>query len=67
MVHKVSFMRRSSMSNDILKKNYDRFNRTKALANMRAMTEALRAEKMASEQNANVNTAPEKTISRENA
>lgn len=55
------------MSNDILKKNYDRFNRNKALADIRAMTEALRAEKMASEQNVNVNAAPEKAVSRENA
>ena len=55
------------MSNDILKENYERFSRREALANIRAMTEALRAEKMASEQNVNVNAAPEKSVSRENA
>lgn len=57
------------MANDVRLPKFRGFNRTASIANLRAKAEALRVERMVAEQNVNtnVNTAPEKTVSRENA
>ena len=53
------------MTNNVSATNYDRFNRRKALANLREMTVRLAAQKTTQEQNVNINVSPEKTISHE--
>ncbi|MBR1915297.1 MAG: hypothetical protein IJ830_02505 [Alphaproteobacteria bacterium] len=57
------------MANDVRLPKFKGFNRTASIANLRAKAEALRVERMVAEQNVNtnVNTAPEKTVSRESA